>query len=55
MAEDILTISEVAKMLRVSEDTIRRMIDDGKLPAFKARGNWRIRREEVEKIIRGEK
>lgn len=55
MPDEVLTIKEAASLLRVSDDTIRRMIDEGKLPAFKVRGNWRIKREEIEKIMRGEK
>lgn len=53
MPNEVLTISEVAKLLRVSEDTIRKMIDDGEMQAFKVRGQWRIRKEEVERIMRG--
>ena len=50
-----VTITEAARLLGVSDDTIRRMIKSKQLPAFKVRAQWRIKREEVEKITRGEK
>ncbi|WP_438035184.1 helix-turn-helix domain-containing protein [Sorangium sp. So ce204] len=35
MPEDILTIREVAEHLQVTERTLYRLVQDGKLPAFK--------------------
>lgn len=32
-AADLLTQTEVAKLLRVSEDTVKRLVADGELPA----------------------
>jgi excisionase family DNA binding protein len=55
MTEEVYTIAEVAKKLRVSEATVRRMIDAGELQAFKVHNQWRIRREELERIMKGEK
>lgn len=54
MAEDdVLTIKEVAKKLRVSEDTVRRMIDSGELPAFQVHRQWRIRKDVLERFMQG--
>lgn len=39
------SISEVADILEVSEDTIRRMIDTGDLEAVQIRRQWRIKKE----------
>jgi excisionase family DNA binding protein len=50
-----VSIQEAARLLGVSDDTIRRMIKSGQLPAFKVRSQWRIRKEEVERIMRGER
>jgi excisionase family DNA binding protein len=55
MTDEVLTIAEVAKKLRVSEATVRRMIGSGELEAFKVHNQWRIRKEVVERIMRGEK
>jgi excisionase family DNA binding protein len=45
----LLTISEVADRLRVSERTIRRRISDGEIPAYQLGGNWKtVRIDEAE-------
>jgi excisionase family DNA binding protein len=38
----VLTIGEVAEMLRVHPTTIYRLVKRGELPGFKVGGNWRI-------------
>ncbi len=49
-----ISLAEAAGRLGVSVRTIRRMIDEGKLRAFKVLGQWRIRETEIERIMRGE-
>lgn len=49
---ELLTISEVAKMLNLHEITIRRHIKQGKLKAVKAGRSVRIRREDLEEFIK---
>jgi len=44
MQEEILTIKEVAKILRVKPVTIYKLCNEGKLPAFKLASFWRIKR-----------
>ncbi len=51
MPEDILTIREVADYLKVTERTLYRLVQDGKLPAFKVGHSWRFRREDLERWI----
>jgi excisionase family DNA binding protein len=38
-------------MLKVSDQTIRAMIRQGKIKAIKIGRAWRIKREEIERII----
>jgi excisionase family DNA binding protein len=53
MAEEkFYTVSEVAVMLRITVQTIRRMIKEGELPAFRIRGEWRIRQSAIDEFIR---
>ncbi len=53
MAEEIVyTILEAAKLLKVSDDTIRRMIKAGQLDAVKVRGQWRIKKESLDKLLK---
>ncbi len=48
---DLLTVKEVAEILRVSQPTVLRMIDDGELRAIRVRNQWRIRRSELEDYL----
>jgi excisionase family DNA binding protein len=47
----ILTIAEVASYLRVSETTIWRWCNSGRLPAFRLGRAWRVRRTDLEEMI----
>jgi len=42
MAEDLLTIEEVAAYLRVGRYTVYRLLANKKLPAFKVGNQWRF-------------
>jgi len=44
MSDEVLTIKDVARALRLAEKTVYSMAKRGELPAFKVRGQWRIRR-----------
>lgn len=46
----MLTISEVAKELKLSEMTIFRYLKSGKIKGVKIGKNWRVKQEEVERI-----
>ena len=48
MPEEILTIKEVADYLKITDRTLYRMVQEGKLPAFKVGNSWRFRREDLE-------
>ena len=46
------TIEEVAKMLRVAYLTVYRWIQSGKLPAYKAGKQYRIKKENLNQFIK---
>lgn len=48
----MLTIKDVSKALNVSEISIRRYIEQGKIKAVKIGNVWRISLEEVNRIIK---
>jgi excisionase family DNA binding protein len=50
--EIFYTIQEAAKLLRVSDETVRRMINSEQLDAIKVRGQWRIRKESLDKYLK---
>ncbi len=54
MSDDILTLKEVAKYLKLAEKTAYRLAAEGKLPGFKVGGSWRFRRDELEKFTKAE-
>jgi excisionase family DNA binding protein len=39
---NLLTLSEVAAILKISKRTLHRMIQHQQIPAFKVGGQWRI-------------
>lgn len=55
MADDILTIQEVATYLKLNEKTAYRLASEGKLPGFKVGGSWRFKRVDLEQWIEEQK
>lgn len=51
MADDILTIEEVAKYLRVSERTVYDWAQKGEIPSGKIGTVWRFKKNEIEKWV----
>jgi excisionase family DNA binding protein len=49
--EVVYTIEEVAKLLKISTDTVRKMIADKELDAVKVRGQWRIKKKSVDRLL----
>ena len=48
--DKLLTIREVAKILRVSERSVNRYIEAGRLRASRI-GQWRIKQSDLEKFL----
>jgi excisionase family DNA binding protein len=48
MNDSIMTIRDVAQVLKLAEKTVYAMATEGELPAFKVRGQWRVRRVDFE-------
>ncbi|WP_028834414.1 MULTISPECIES: helix-turn-helix domain-containing protein [Pseudoalteromonas] len=55
MADDILTIQELAIYLKLNEKTAYRLASEGKLPGFKVGGSWRFKRVDIEHWIEEQK
>ncbi len=51
MENQVLTIKQVAEYLQVTEKTIYTLVQEGNIPAFKVRGQWRFKREDIERWI----
>jgi excisionase family DNA binding protein len=46
------TVEEVAKALQLHKYTIRRLCREKKIPCFKVGGQWRFRKDGIEKITK---
>ncbi len=43
--ENIMTLEEAAKYLKIAKPTLYRLLEDGKIPAFKVGNQWRFTRD----------
>ena len=55
MADELMTVPEVAERVRVTTMTIYRWIEDGKLPAMQIGKHYRIRSADLENMLEGAK
>ena len=46
-----MTIEEVAEYLRVKKRTVYEWLKKGKIPAFKTVGQWRFKREKIDRWL----
>jgi excisionase family DNA binding protein len=49
--DEILTLAEVALLLKVAEKTVFTMARRGEVPAFKVCGQWRFKRDDLDQWI----
>lgn len=55
MNDEILTLKEVAILLKLAEKTAYKLAAAGKLPGFKVGGSWRFKREDIDRWIEEQK
>jgi excisionase family DNA binding protein len=53
--EKLMTLEEMADYLRLSNDTIYRMANNGTIPASKVGNQWRFRKEDVDAWLEANK
>ena len=51
MPDEILTVAEVAELLKVAEKTVYTMAQRTEIPCFRVRGQWRFRRSDIDAWI----
>lgn len=51
MTDEILTLKEVAKYLKLTDKTAYRLTAEGKLSGFKVGDSWRFQKEDIENCI----
>ncbi len=59
MEKEIMTVSQVAEYLQLSEMSTYKLVQEGKIPAFKIGRHWRVKKEDlsefIEKLKKGER
>jgi excisionase family DNA binding protein len=54
LPDEILTVEEIAKLLKVADKTIYTMAQNAELPCFKVRGQWRFRCADIDRWIKAQ-
>lgn len=49
--DEILTIKELSRYLKLAEKTAYRLVAKGTIPGFKVGGSWRFRKSEIDRWI----
>jgi excisionase family DNA binding protein len=50
--DDVLTAAEVAKLVKVSPSTVKRLANQGIIQGFKFGDQWRFKRQSIEEYVR---
>ncbi|MBK5246999.1 MAG: helix-turn-helix domain-containing protein [Peptostreptococcaceae bacterium] len=48
---EILTVNQVAEYLQLSEMTTYKLVQEGRIPAFKIGRHWRIKKTDLNNLI----
>lgn len=48
---EIMTVSQVAEYLQLSEMTTYRLVQEGRIPAFKIGRHWRVKKGDLTTVI----
>ena len=51
-SEEILTLEETAKYLKIGKSTLYKMAREGEIPAMKIANQWRFRKEDIDKWLK---
>ena len=49
--KEILTVSQVAEYLQLSEMTTYKLVNEGKIPGFKIGRHWRVKKSDLHSFI----
>jgi len=45
--EELFTLEELAKYLKISKPTLYKMVEKGKIPALKIANQWRFKKDDI--------
>jgi excisionase family DNA binding protein len=49
--EELLTLKELSKYLKISKPTIYKMVEQGKIPALKIANQWRFKKGDIDSWV----
>ncbi|MHA1304110.1 MAG: helix-turn-helix domain-containing protein [Candidatus Heimdallarchaeaceae archaeon] len=49
--EELLTLEELAKYLKISKPTLYKMVEKGKIPALKIANQWRFKKDDINRWL----
>jgi excisionase family DNA binding protein len=49
--QEIMTITQVAEYLQISEMTTYKLVNEGKIKAFKIGRHWRVKKDDLSEFI----
>ncbi len=52
--EELLTIEEFSKCLKISKHTLCKIVEKEEIPAFKLSGQWRFKKDLIDKWMEDE-
>ncbi len=51
MPDEIMGVKEVAEYLKIKEQTVYKLLQQGKLPALKIGGQWKVKKSHLDKMF----
>jgi excisionase family DNA binding protein len=51
LEDEIMTVSEVAAYFKISEVTTYKLVQEGKIPAFKIGRHWRVKKSDLSEFV----
>lgn len=51
MSNGMMDIKEVANYLKIKEQTVYRLAQNGKIPALKIGGQWKVKKEHLDRMF----
>ena len=51
MASEFMTIKDVSGYLKIKEQTVYRLVQQGKIPGLKLGGSWKVKRDHLDRMF----
>ena len=49
--EELLTLEELARYLKISKPTLYKMVEKGRIPALKIANQWRFKKDDINRWL----